>query len=55
MSDWKLVIEAAVKNASHEQRIDSAVMQEEIRIALKRFIKKHTGRQPMIIPVVLDV
>ncbi len=55
MSDLKLVIEAAVKSASHEQRIDPAVMQEEIRIALKRSIKKRTGRQPMIIPVILDV
>jgi len=51
----KQVVEAAVEGASHEQRIDSAVMQEEIRLALKRFIKKKTGRQPMIIPVILDV
>ncbi len=55
MADLKLVIEAAVKGASHEQRIDPAVMQEEIRIALKRSIKKRTGRQPMIVPVILDV
>ena len=55
ISDLKQVVEGAVKNASHEQRIDSAVMQEEIRLALKRFIKKQTGRQPMIVPVILDV
>lgn len=55
MTDLKRIVEATVENASHESRIDSAVMQEEIRIALKRFIKKQTGRQPMIIPVVLDV
>ena len=55
ITDLKQVVEGAVKNASHEQRIDSAVMQEEIRLALKRFIKKQTGRQPMIIPVILDV
>jgi ribonuclease J len=55
ITDLKQVVEGAVKNASHEQRIDSAVMQEEIRLALKRFIKKQTGRQPMIVPVILDV
>jgi len=49
------VVEATVKNASHESRIDAAVMQEEIRLALKRFIKKNSGRQPMIIPVVLEI
>ncbi len=49
------LIETTISNASHESRIDSAVMQEEIRLALKRFIKKTTGRQPMIIPVILEV
>jgi ribonuclease J len=53
--DLKRQVETAVESASHESRIDAPVMQEEIRLALKRFIRKHTGRQPMIIPVVLDV
>jgi len=55
ISSLKELVETTVSSASHEQRIDSAVMQEEIRLALKRFIKKKTGRQPMIIPVILDV
>ncbi len=49
------LVEATVKGASHEARIDAAVMQEEIRLALKRFIKKNSGRQPMILPVVLEI
>jgi ribonuclease J len=49
------LVEATVESASHESRIDSAIIQEEIRLALKRFIKKQTGRQPMIIPVVLGI
>lgn len=55
MPALKQVVETTVEGAGHEQRIDSAVMQEEIRLALRRFIKKRTGRQPMIIPVILDV
>jgi ribonuclease J len=55
MRALRKLIEQTVERASHESRIDSAVMQEEIRLSLKRFIKKQTGRQPMIIPVVLDV
>ncbi len=55
ITNLKQLIESTVENASHEQRIDSAVMQEEIRLTLKRFIKKQTGRQPMIIPVVMDI
>ncbi|HYK21075.1 MAG TPA: ribonuclease J [Pyrinomonadaceae bacterium] len=55
IASLETLVEATVKNASHESRIDAAVMQEEIRLALKRFIKKNSGRQPMIIPVVLEI
>ena len=44
-----------VTGASHEERIDYAVIKEKIRLALKRFIQKRTGRRPMIIPVVVEV
>ncbi|HWW77535.1 MAG TPA: ribonuclease J, partial [Pyrinomonadaceae bacterium] len=48
-------VEEAVTSASHEERIDRLVLQEKIRLTLKRIIKKETGRQPIILPVVLDV
>jgi ribonuclease J len=44
-----------VHTASHEERIDYAVMKEKVRLALKRFIQKATGRRPMIMPVVVEV
>jgi ribonuclease J len=55
ISTLEHLVDTTVKGASHEARIDTAVMQEEIRLALRRFVKKKAGRQPMIIPVVLDV
>jgi ribonuclease J len=53
--DLKKIIEETVRNASHEERIDHAVIKEKIRLGLKRFIQKRTGRRPMIIPVVIEV
>ena len=53
--DLKQIVEEAVGTAKHEERIDYAVIKEKIRIALKRFIQKGTGRRPMIIPVVVEV
>jgi ribonuclease J len=53
--DLKKIVEETVRNASHEERIDHAVIKEKIRLALKRFIQKSTGRRPMIIPVVIEV
>jgi ribonuclease J len=55
LSDLKRLIEETVNAAGHEERIDYAVIKEKIRLALKRFIQKATGRRPMIIPVVVEV
>jgi ribonuclease J len=51
----KRLVEETVKAASHEERIDFAVIKEKVRLALKRFIQKDTGRRPMILPVVIEV
>jgi len=50
----RLAVET-VNSAAHEERIDYAVIKEKIRLALKRYIQKETGRRPMIIPVVVEV
>lgn len=55
LGDLKSLIEGTVNGAAHEERIDYAVIKEKIRLALKRFIQKATGRRPMIIPVVVEV
>jgi ribonuclease J len=35
--------------------VDWSVIKEKIRLDLKRYIQRETGRRPMIIPVVLEV
>jgi ribonuclease J len=51
----KQLLEDTVTTATYEERIDYAVIKEKIRVALKRFIQKATGRRPMIISVVVEV
>ena len=51
----RLIIGQTVSGATHEQRVDWAVIKEMIRLDLKRYIQKETGRRPMIIPVVLEI
>jgi ribonuclease J len=55
IAELKRIVEETVTASSHEERIDYAVIKEKIRLALKRFIQKQTGRRPMIIPVVVEV
>ena len=50
-----LVVGETVANAGHEERVDWSVIKEKIRLDLKRYIQRETGRRPMIIPVVLEV
>ncbi|MEW6128421.1 MAG: ribonuclease J [Acidobacteriota bacterium] len=55
LEELKDLIVETVTAASHEERIDPAIIKEKTRIALKRFIQKKTGRRPMILPVVVEV
>jgi ribonuclease J len=49
------VVGETVANATHEERVDWAVIKEKIRIDLRRHMQKELGRRPMVIPVVLEV
>jgi ribonuclease J len=55
IGELKRIVEETVETASHEERIDYAVIKEKIRVALKRYIQKSRGRRPVIIPVVLEL
>ncbi len=51
----RTVVGKTVESASHDERVDWAVIKEKIRLDLKRHIQREIGRRPMIIPVVLEV
>lgn len=55
MAKARVLIGETVNQSSHAERIDWALIKEKIRIDLKRFIQRETGRRPMIIPVVLEI
>ena len=38
-----------------EERTDDGLMKERIRGELRRFLKKRTGRRPMVLPVVMEI
>jgi ribonuclease J len=51
----RVLVGETIEGASHEERVDWAVIKEKIRLELKRYIQRETGRRPMIIPVVLEI
>jgi ribonuclease J len=55
LSKARTIVGETVAGATHEERVDWALIKEKIRLDLKRHIQKETGRRPMIIPVVLEI
>jgi ribonuclease J len=55
IDEIRRIVEDTVNTAAHEERIDHTVIKEKIRLAVKRYIQKTTGRRPMIIPVIIEV
>ncbi|MGE0042986.1 MAG: ribonuclease J [Vicinamibacterales bacterium] len=38
-----------------EERTDPGLMKEKVRTELRRFLKRRTGRRPMVLPVVMEI
>ena len=49
------VVARTLETSSAEERGEWGVMQEKIRMDLKRFLGKQTQRRPLILPVILEV
>ena len=50
----RLVAEV-IEGASIEERTDQGLIKEKIRVELRRFYKKRSGRRPLIVPVIMEV
>lgn len=50
----KQVVARTLENSSVEERGDFGVIQEKIRVDLKKFLNKQTQRRPLILPVILE-
>ena len=49
------VVASAIDACGREERSDPGLMKERIRVELRKFLKKRTGRRPMVLPVVMEI
>lgn len=49
------VVTAAIAECSVEERTDPGLMKDRIRTEVRRFLKKRTGRRPLVLPVVIEI
>ena len=44
-----------INGASIEERTDQGLIKEKIRVELRRFFRKRSGRRPLVVPVIMEV
>jgi ribonuclease J len=50
-----LVLRESVASTSVEERADQGLMTEKIRVELRRFFKRRSGRRPLVLPVLMEI
>ena len=44
-----------VEQASIEERTDQGLIKEKLRVELRRFFRKRSGRRPFVLPVIMEI
>jgi ribonuclease J len=53
--DAATVIAECIEASRIEERTDQGLMTEKLRVELRRFLKKRTGRRPLVLPVLMEI
>jgi ribonuclease J len=49
------ILADVVEQASFEERTDQGLIQEKLRVELRRFFRKRSGRRPFVLPVITEI
>lgn len=55
LAEGAVIVSNAITECSVEERSDPGLMKERIRVELRKFLKRRTGRRPMVLPVVMEI
>jgi ribonuclease J len=53
--DAEDVIRECIAGSSVEERTDQGLMTEKLRVELRRYFKRRTGRRPLVLPVLMEI
>jgi ribonuclease J len=53
--DAEGVIRECISTSSVEERTDQGLMTEKLRVELRRYFKRRTGRRPLVLPVLMEI
>ena len=55
LADAARLLSDVVEQASIEERTDQGLIKEKLRVELRRFLRKRSGRRPFVLPVILEI
>jgi ribonuclease J len=55
LADGARVLVDVVDHASVEERTDQGLIKEKLRVELRRFFRKRSGRRPFVLPVIMEI
>jgi ribonuclease J len=55
LADGARVLIDVVEQASIEERTDQGLIKEKLRVELRRFFRKRSGRRPFVVPVIMEI
>jgi ribonuclease J len=55
LADGARLLADVIEQASLEERTDQGLIKEKLRIELRRFIRKRSGRRPLVLPVIMEI
>jgi len=55
LADAARAISEVVERASIEERTDQGLIKEKLRVELRRFFRKRSGRRPFVLPVIMEI
>jgi ribonuclease J len=55
LADGARVLTEVVEQASVEERTDQGLIKEKLRVELRRFLRKRSGRRPFVLPVIMEI
>jgi ribonuclease J len=55
LADGARLLTDVVGQASVEERTDQGLIKEKLRVELRRFLRKRSGRRPFVLPVIMEI
>jgi ribonuclease J len=55
LSEAAAMVSAVLEGCGVEERTDPGLMQERVRTEVRRYLRKRTGRRPLVLPVVMEI